>query len=224
MQRNQGPKRQDLAGELEEKLVPIIDQVIEGYGLAGMAIGIVKEGEIVFARGFGKRNLESGEPVTERSLFHVASVSKPFVATAIMQLWEAGRLDLDAPVTDYLPYFGLQGREAGQITIRQMVNHTSGMPDTDEYQWHQPEYDDGALERYVRSLAGEEMVAAPGQRFSYSNVAYEVLGDVIAKVSGQSFEAYVQEHILDRLGMKDSTFLRRDVSPDLATTPTLAHR
>jgi CubicO group peptidase (beta-lactamase class C family) len=100
-----------------------------------------------------------------------------------------------------------------------MLSHTSGVPDTDEFFWHQPDYDDEALERYVRSLTNEEMVAAPGERYSYSNPAFDVLGDVIAKVSGESFEDYIKRHIFDPLGMHDSTFLRREVAPNLATTP-----
>lgn len=211
---------QPLSAALEEKLVPLIEEVVnEAYGLAGLAIGIVKEGEVLLARGFGKRNLETGEPVTAQSLFHLASVSKSFVATAIMQLWESGQLDLDAPVTTYLPYFTIKSGGSEQITLRHLLSHTGGMPDVEEYGWHQPEYDDGALERYVRSLADEAMIAAPDERYSYSNPAFDVLGDVVAKVSGQSFEAYVQRHIFTPLGMRDSTFLRSEVPADLATTP-----
>lgn len=219
MTSNRNADNQDVAGAIEETLVPLIEGVMDSHGLAGLAIGIVKEGEVILARGFGKRSLDSGEPVTAHSLFHVASVSKSFVATAIVQLWEGGHLDLDAPVRTYLPYFKLEGGDSGQITLRHLLSHTGGVPNTEDFDWHQPEYDDGALERYVRSLAGEEMAAAPGERFLYSNPAFEVLGDVVAKVSGQPFESYVKRHVLDPLGMHDSTFLRRDVSPDLATTP-----
>jgi CubicO group peptidase (beta-lactamase class C family) len=100
-----------------------------------------------------------------------------------------------------------------------MLSHTSGMPDPQEYAWHRPETDEGALERYVRSLAGETLIAAPGEKHAYSNAAFEVLGDIIAKVSGQTFEDYVKTHILEPLAMHDSTFLRSEVAPDLATTP-----
>lgn len=210
----------DLSQTIYEKLIPLIEQVVNAnYGLAGLAIGIVKDGEIVLAQGFGKRNLETGELVTEHSLFHLASVSKSFVATAIAQLWEAGQLDLDAPVRTYLPYFMLKGGNSDAITVRHLLSHTGGVPDTEDYEWDQPEYDDGALERYVRTLADDAMIAAPGERYSYSNPAFEVLGDVIAKVSGQSFEEYVKQHIFEPLGMKDSTFLRREVPTALATTP-----
>ena len=210
---------QKLADAIAAQLTPLIERVMDGYGLAGLGIGIVKGGEVLLARGFGVRSVETGAPVTARSLFHLASVSKPFVATAIVQLWEAGRLELDAPVITYLPYFALAGGDYGQITIRQLLTHTGGVPDTDGYDWHTPQYDNGALERYVRSIAGEKMVHAPGAEYAYSNIGYEVLGDVIAKVAGEPFEVYVQRQILTPLGMHDSTFLRREVDPALATTP-----
>jgi CubicO group peptidase (beta-lactamase class C family) len=105
------------------------------------------------------------------------------------------------------------------ITIQQLLSHTSAMPDEVDYHWYAPEDDERALERYVRSLADEELIAAPGEKYAHSNIAFEVLGDVIAKASGQTFEAYVKMHILDPLEMHNSTFLRREVSPDLAATP-----
>jgi CubicO group peptidase (beta-lactamase class C family) len=105
------------------------------------------------------------------------------------------------------------------ITIRQMLSHTSGIPDTVNYNWDKPEYDAGALERFVRSLADKKLVWPPGEKFAYSNSAYEVLGDVVAKVSGQSFEDYVQRQILLPLGMKSSTLLVREASPQLLTSP-----
>ena len=124
---------QKLADAIATQLTPLIERVMDGYGLAGLGIGIVKGGEVLLARGFGVRSVETGAPVTARSLFHLASVSKPFVATAIVQLWEAGRLELDAPVITYLPYFALAGGDYGQITIRQLLTHTGGVPDTDGY-------------------------------------------------------------------------------------------
>lgn len=210
---------QNLTEAIKEQLIPIIEKGINGYGLAGLGVGIVKDGKMVLAEGYGCRNIETGEPVTDRSLFHLASVSKPFVATAIMQLWEGGQLDLDESVAKYLPYFRLKTGNFDQITIRHLLSHTGGVPDSEAYFWHQPESDDGALERYARSLSDEKMIAIPGERYAYSNPAYEVLGDLIAKVSGQTFESYVKSHILEPLGMVDSTFLRREVPPELATTP-----
>ncbi|MGD9002519.1 MAG: serine hydrolase domain-containing protein, partial [Anaerolineae bacterium] len=93
--------------------------------------------------------------------------------------------------------------------------HSSGMPDVEDYHWDEPEYDEGALERFVRSLSDRELLFEPGEKFTYSNMAFEVLGDLIAKVSGQSFGDYVKEHILLPLGMNDSTILIREADPAL---------
>jgi CubicO group peptidase (beta-lactamase class C family) len=210
---------QDLKAILEAKLQSFAQHVVASFGLAGLAIGIVKSGELVYTQGFGVRNLDTQEPVTPRSLFHLASVSKPFVATAIVQLVEQGKMALDAPIVTYLPYFRLKGPRYKDITVQQMLSHTSGMPDAVDYHWYAPEDDEEALERYVCSLANEELIAEPGEKYAYSNVAFEVLGDVIAKVSDQTFEAYVKAHLLGPLEMYDSTFLRHEVRRDLATTP-----
>jgi CubicO group peptidase (beta-lactamase class C family) len=147
----------------------------------------------------------------------MASITKPFVATSIMQLVERGTLDLDAPVVKYLPYFRLADDRYNQITVRQMVTHTSGMPDVEDYEWDKPQYDDGALERYVRSLTNQKLLFAPGERVQYSNMAFEVLGDVVAKASGESFDDYVQRHILAPLQMTDSTLFLKQANPTLLT-------
>jgi|GEM_PF-510533 len=204
---------------LSNELEPKIKEEIQQGRLPGFAIGVIKNGKLIYAKGFGVAKLSGNTPITSKSLFHMASVTKTFVATAVMQLVEKGKLDLDAPLVRYLPYFHLDDERYKTITIRQMLSHTSGIPDTANYNWDKPEYDDGALERFVRSIAQQKLVFAPGEKFAYSNTAYEALGDVIAKVSGESFENYVQHHILTPLGMKDSTLFVREANPQLLTTP-----
>jgi len=204
---------------LTEKLELMLQQAVKSYGLPGLVIGVVKEDEVFYTGAFGKRGMDTLGPVTTRSLFHMASVSKPFVATALIQLVEQGRVDLEAPVVSYLPYFHIDDERSDQLTIRQMLTHTAGMPDEDDYEWEKPQYDAGAVERYVRGLDGEKLIHAPGERFAYSNMAFEVLGDVVSKVSGQAFEEYVKDHIFTPLGMNDSTFLKAQVPPELAVTP-----
>ena len=134
---------------------------MERFEIPGVAVAVVQDGETVYTSAFGVADLESGKRLEAESLFHMASVSKPFVATAILQLAERGRIDLDAPLTTYLPYFELDDVRYRRITIRQMLNHTSGMPDVKDYEWHDPQYDDGAAERYVRSLTKERLVPTP---------------------------------------------------------------
>jgi CubicO group peptidase (beta-lactamase class C family) len=89
------------------------------------------------------------------------------------------------------------------------------MPDVADYEWDKPQYDDGALERYVRSLGTLRLEFAPGERFKYSNMAFEILGDLVAKVSGETFDDYARRHILVPLGMKDSTLLVKQANPAL---------
>lgn len=204
---------------LQTELEPKINDEIQKGHLPGFVIGIVRNGKLIYAKGFGVAKLGTNTPVTSRSLFHMASVTKTFVATAVMQLVEQGKIDLEAPVTKFLPYFKMDDERYRDIKIRQMLSHTSGIPDTTNYHWDKPEYDDGALERFVRSIANQKLVFTPGQNFAYSNTAYEILGDVIAKVSGESFEDYVQHYILTPLGMKDSTLFVRQANQQLLTSP-----
>jgi CubicO group peptidase (beta-lactamase class C family) len=201
-----------------QQLQPLLEQFVKWQEIPGLAIGIVENNRLVYAHAFGVKHLSrQTDPLTTRSLFHMASITKPFVATSIMQLVERGVLDLDGPVVKYLPYFRLADDRYNQITVRQMVTHTSGMPDVEDYEWDKPQYDDGALERYVRSLTNQKLLFEPGERVQYSNMAFEILGDVVAKASGESFDDYVQRHILSPLQMKDSTLLLRQADPTMLT-------
>ena len=214
-----------VAGEsgdsLEAKLTPYLEKMMDAYDLPGLSIGVVQEGEIVYAKAFGSQNIKTLEPVTIRSLFHMASISKPFVATAVMQLVEQGKLGLEDPVIRHIPYFHLEGGPYDSITIRQMLNHISGLPDVQDYEWENPVYDEGALEQYVRSISGEKMIAPPEKKFAYSNMAFECLGDVISKASGKTFADYVKENILDPTGMGESTFLKPEYLPGNWAAPHL---
>ena len=153
-----------LADALDRRLTPFVEQMMALTRIPGMAVGVVADGVTVYARGFGVASLEDRRPVTAETLFHMASVTKPFVATAVMQLVEEGIVALDDPVVRRLPYFAMADERARDITIRQMLSHTAGMPDEEDYGWDRPEYDDDALERYVRSLADRELIGAPGER------------------------------------------------------------
>jgi CubicO group peptidase (beta-lactamase class C family) len=163
------------------------------------------------AEGYGTRRAGFDSAVTAATVFHMASVSKQFTATAVLQLVEQGKIDLNAPVIRYLPSFHMKDPRAEQITVKQLLNHTAGLPDVTNYQWNHPEYDADALDRFVRGLADSTLIAAPGERFSYSNIGFEVAADLIATVSGLPFEDYMQQRILTPLGMRHSTFLMTDV-------------
>ncbi len=153
-----------------------------------------------------------GSPAIDaETVFHLASVTKPFVATAVMQLVAEGKMCLDCPLKRYLPYFSMDGTDADRITIRQVLTHTAGTGDTSDFRWTSPEYDDGAVERYVRSLAAVPLVFAPGSEWRYSNRGFDVLADAVAKADGQPFEVVIQRRILTPLGMSRSTLLMSDI-------------
>lgn len=124
---------------------PFLRKTMEEHNVPGFTIGVVKDGTVVYSRAFGMKNLDTREKLTTHSLFHQASLTKPFVGTAIMQIVEKGKVNLEDPVIKYLPYFRLKDKRYKTITIRQMVTHTSGMPDVQDYEWYNPVYDEGAL-------------------------------------------------------------------------------
>ncbi len=177
----------------------------------GFAIGIIDNGELVFAKGFGEKALGGGEPITTQTVFHWASVSKPLVATAMMQLAEQGKLDLDAKLVDVLPGYEVTEPKQKEITLRQILLHTSGMPDVEDYGWDKPEFDDGALQRWALKESPRALLFEPGTARKYSNVGFEVLGAVIERVSGKTFEQYMADSIFAPLEMNDATFLYPDV-------------
>ncbi|MCJ8014858.1 serine hydrolase [Paenibacillus sp. KQZ6P-2] len=198
----------------------LTDYIRNDRAAAGMAVGIVYNQQPIYAKGFGVKNKETGEPVDGNTLFHMASISKTYVATAVMQLVEQGKVLLDEKVTTYLPYFTMQDERYCDITVKHLLSHTSGMPDEDDYEWDRPQFDEGALERYVRSISDRELLWDPGfGKYEYSNIGFEILGDLIAKASGVSFEQYMQEHILNALRMDSSSYSKPDVDEGLLATP-----
>jgi CubicO group peptidase (beta-lactamase class C family) len=209
-----GPRQSSLA----DRATATSEAFQEKNQLPGLAVGIVQHGRVVYARGFGVAKHGRSDTVTARTVFHMASVTKPFVATAVLQLVESGKVELDAPVVRYLPFFKLKDPRYQAITVRQVLNHTAGLPDVSDYRWDHPEYDADALDRYVKGLRDSTLIAPPGEKWQYSNIGFEVLADLVAHVSGEPFEDYVQRHILTPLAMAHSTLLMSDVdSAHLAT-------
>jgi CubicO group peptidase (beta-lactamase class C family)/lipoprotein NlpI len=200
----------------------LVKEHVELYKPVGLALGVMKNNEFLYAKGFGVKNINNKSPVTPESVFHMASVSKPFTAIAVMQLVEKGILNLDSPVVHYLPYFKLDDARYKDITLRHILSHTSGIPDVedeDDYEWENPQNDSLAVERFVKSLARRKLQFNPGERRSYSNFAYNVLPDVVAKAAHMDFEAYMEKHIFAPCEMSHSTFLKQDIPPKWAVDP-----
>ena len=173
--------------------------------IPGLALGIVKGDRIAYLRGFGKAD-ESGRAVTPQTPFILGSVSKSFTALAIMQLVEAGKIELDAPVQRYLPWFRVADEEASaQITVRHLLNQTSGLSTKTGRSFNgSGDTSDAALETAVRKLRSAEPTAPVGEKHQYSTINYSVLGLIVQTVSGRSYESYVEAEIFDPLQMRDS--------------------
>jgi D-alanyl-D-alanine carboxypeptidase len=174
-------------------------------GLPGIVVGVVADQQLVWAAGFGMANTASKSPMTPRTKFRMASHSKLFTATAIMQLREQGKLRLDDPVSKYLPWFQVKPADPDDppITIEELLTHGSGLPREAGAHWTTHEF---PTQEELRKLMPERQAAfAPDVRWKYSNLAYSVAGMVVEAVSGEKWADYVERHIYQPLGMTSSS-------------------
>ena len=173
--------------------------------IPGLAFGIVECDQIVHLRGFGTAD-QSGRPVMPQTPFFAGSTTKSFTALAVMQLHEAGKVDLDAPVQRYLPWWRVADADASAtITVRQLLYQVSGLSRaTGNKHATSGDSSDSALEDQVRDLQSDTLTEPVGATWQYSNANYNTLGMIVQTVSNQPYEAYVQQHILDPLEMRNS--------------------
>lgn len=195
-------------------------------GIAGMAVGYVQDGVVRLADGYGLADVESDRRVTDRTVFHVASLTKPVITTAVMMLAEAGRLDLDEPVEPHLDFvIGNPAHPGASITFRHLATHVSGISDKTYYSvdFRQPGRDatmplDAFLRDYLSpggahySSDGSYSPAAPGTSWDYSNVGYALLGHAAGRAAGQDLRCFIDERLFAPLDM-------RRVSWSIAGTP-----
>lgn len=212
---NQHPKEAVDKNNLTKKIDDFLGESVTRLNIPGLSIAVTRNDSIIYQAAFGYRNLDTKEPMKVTYDFHWASVSKTFVATAIIQLVEQGKISLDEKLIHYLPYFKQKKGNYQNITIRQMLNHTSGIGDVEDYEWDKPQNDDAAPERFVRSLENDEMLFRAGKDWSYSNNAFDILGVVITKVSEVPFETYVKENILIPLEMENTSFFYSEIPDSL---------
>lgn len=199
------------AAELDARL----RSVVEDEAAVGAAVGLVVGDELVFARGYGVAELGGQRPITPRSVFHWASVSKPLVAVAVMQLAESEALALDDPLLRWLPYFRMDDDRLPDVTLRHLLTHTAGVPDVADYEWDEPQTDEGALKRWALEQSDRELLFDPGSERAYSNIGFELLGLVVQEVSGMTFERYMSQRIFEPLSMSDSSFIADEIDPVL---------
>lgn len=185
-----------------------IDKLFSGYHQTtpGVAVAVVKDGKIIFKKGYGMANLEYDLPITSKSVFHVASVSKQFTAFSIFLLEKQGKISFEDDVRKYVPEVPNFGKT---IRIKHLLAHTSGLKD----QWALLtlagwRLDDVITTEHILKIIGrqKELNFEPGSQFLYSNSGYTLLAEIVARVSGQSFAAYTKKNIFEPLGMTDTQF------------------
>lgn len=185
--------------------------------IPGLAMGIVYKNTVIFAKGYGYSDLETKSLVTPESCFRIASISKTFTATAILQLSEEGKLNLNDRVAKHLPWLDVSKSEQKEITIRQLLTHLSGVSrDGNTSHWYNDVFPN--LENIKSQAQSGFLTFTPGERFKYSNLGYTLLGGVIEVVSGQTYEDYVNRNIIQRLNLKNTYPEYRETLKSLLVT------
>ncbi len=202
-------EEQELADpkELEALIDSIVEKEISESIVPGVTVSIVKDGEILFTKGYGYANIEQKIPVdADRTLFRVASLSKLFTATATMQLYEQGLIDLEGDVSNYLD-FDLDNPYPDPVTFAQIMTHTDG---TTKRRIGLAARTEAELEPLSKHLPNHmpPIVWRPGELYSYSSYSIALLGYLVERISGTSFIQYIDQHILQPLNMQRSTFLQ----------------
>jgi CubicO group peptidase (beta-lactamase class C family) len=185
-----------------------VDAQLAYEDIPGMSMGVVYNQELIWSRGFGVADVSKKRPAAPSTIYSICSISKLFTSISIMQLWEQGKLRLDDPITKYLPWFNIKDKypDAPEITIQGILTHSSGLPrEADHHYWTGPEYNFPTREQIIDRLSGQEELYPADTFYQYSNLGMALLGEVIAAVSGQAYDVYVNEHILDPLGLNDTT-------------------
>jgi len=191
-----------------------IPQLMVEQGIPGLAVALVDNDKALWTEGFGHLDRDDSPPVTADTIFAVQSMSKNFTATAVMQAAEAGRLDLDEPITTYLPDFtvhsAFEEHPEGKITLRMLLSHTAGFtmeaPLGNNY-----EFDPGTFDEHVRTISDTWLRFPVGTGYAYSNLGIDLAGFILERAYGAPFPVVVHDLLLRPLGMDRSTFDRDSI-------------
>lgn len=193
---------------LHSRIDALAERALVGATAQGLVVGVVlPDGErVVRTAGFANRDAQL--PVSEETLFEIGSISKSALAIVCMQLEAEGKLDLHAPVTDYLPWFLVQSA-FDPITTHHLLSHSSGLPGGHTHRPHAP--------HEVWELRNVRLIAPPGAVWDYSNVGYDALGLMVEAITGQSFHRFMAERVLEPLGLTSSfAVVTSAIRPQLA--------
>ena len=199
-------------------LMPEVDKLYADLAvkehLPGLVYAVMLDGKLVHLRGLGVANVETKEPVTGATRFRIASMTKSFVAMAVMLLRDEGKIGLDDPVARYLPELAtlqLPTSDSPALTIRNLMTMTTGLPEDNPWGDRQMELDGAAIARFAG--AGLSFSTVPGSGFEYSNLGFVLLGKVVTRAAGMRFQDFVTQRILLPLGMKDTAWEYSAIKP-----------
>jgi CubicO group peptidase (beta-lactamase class C family) len=186
-----------------------IPQLMSEQNIPGLSLAVVDDEKVLWTEGFGFTDDDRKTAVTPDTIFSVQSASKPFTATAVLTAVQAGLLDLDTPITTYLPAFTVhsifEANPERKITLRMLLSHTAGFtveaPVGNNY-----ELEPGTFEEHIQSISATWLRFPVGSGYAYSNLGVDLAGYILQTVSGEPFDTYVQEHVLQPLGMNNSSF------------------
>lgn len=192
-----------LTGKVQAKIDAAAKQDVASGAVAGAAVAVLRNGKLVFAKGYGRANLELGAPVTAKTVFRIGSLTKQFTAAGVLLLAEQGKLKVDDRLSLYLPDFP----RANEVTLRDLLDHTSGIHNfTDGPVIDRISTSGATVQELVAQIAGQTPLFdfEPGTGWWYSNSNYALLGAVIEKVAGKSWGTFMKTEIFDKLGMVDT--------------------
>ncbi len=193
----------------------ILPSQLEEYNIPGAAVVVVSDGQILFAKGYGMANVQKRQPVVaDQTLFHIGSVTKLFTWTAVMQLAEQGKLDLHTDVNTYLGDFQIPATFTTPITLDNLLTHTPGFEDRLGHLYRLTPNDGFPLDRYVEEKLPRR-VYPPGTIIAYSNYGAALAGYIVQRVSGMSYERYIETHLFAPLDMEHSV-IREPFPQELA--------
>jgi len=179
-------------------------QAINSGKCGSATVAIMIDGRVVYAEGFGMANRERSIPVDTATLFNMGSISKVYVATAIMLLVDDGKISLDKPVTNYLPEFKMADNRYKKITVRMLLNHVSGLPGTEGSNSFGFNYDDNIKQETINTLARAHLKHAPGAMAVYCNDGFTLAEMILERVSGKKYMTFLNERIFTPLGLRNT--------------------
>ena len=184
-----------------------IRRLMDERDVPSYSVAIVHDDDVIYSRSFGVLRRETEEPATPDSLYNIGSVTKTFTASLLMILRDRGLVDLDDPLTDFLPvrFRKRKGKNDGKTapSLRQLARHRSGLPRTAP----NSSKNGYTQQQLIRGLNRTKLVTVPGEKWSYSNFGYDLLGHALEIAADESYEALLREHIFEPLEMRDSSVL-----------------